>query len=78
MTTWTQYIGVSEPNDTLSIPINKRQYEEIQADARLAGKIEGMEEVSKIPDEMRGEGESDLRCVRDRIRSAAKSLKEGK
>lgn len=37
MKTWTEWIGVKEPNDTLSLPINKHQYEQIQLDAMKEG-----------------------------------------
>lgn len=43
---------------------------QIQLDAMK----EGMRRAAMIPNEMRDEGESDLRCVRDRIRFAADKL----
>lgn len=38
--TWTEFIGVSEPNAHLSVPINKAQYEEIYLKAFKAGMTE--------------------------------------
>ncbi len=40
----------------------------------LQGRIEGIMMAAEIPDSMRGEGESDLRCVSDRIKALAKNL----
>lgn len=40
--TWTQWLEVKEPNHTLSLPIDKYQYEQIQEDARLTGYVQGM------------------------------------
>lgn len=38
--TWTEFIGVSEPNAHLSVPINKAQYEEIYLKAFKTGMTE--------------------------------------
>lgn len=42
--TWTEFIGVSEPNAHLSVPINKAQYEEIY--------LAGMTEAAEIAEQL--------------------------
>lgn len=56
--TWTEFIGVSEPNAHLSVPINKAQYEEIQMDARkeltatVAVMVGALKKYSEITDQL--------------------------
>lgn len=47
MKTWTEWIDVKEPNDNLSLPINKYQYEQIQLDAIKEGMTLAADEVGK-------------------------------
>jgi len=59
MKTWTEWIGVSEPNDNLSLPINKQQYEAILMD----GIRHGMTRAAKIvidPEEMQPITQSEI------------------
>ncbi len=69
---WKDFMMTTE--GVASIQTANSFIEAIQLDALQQGRIEGIMMAAEIPDSMRGEGESDLRCVRDRIKALAKNL----